>query len=282
MTAVTDTAFGTPAPRLRRYVRSYVGYRMSGHLPGTHIGMPSPYLTVIITIGEPLHMAKGSVAEQDATEWSTLASGISPVPCLIGHDGSQHGIQLALNPLGARALFGLPTAALGGWLVALDEILGADAREIRERVAAEDDWPSRFAVLDEVFERRADDYAMDPSLEHAWARLVGAGGRERVGDVADEIGWSRRHLTNKFAAEFGVTPKDSARIARFAASHDQLRRAEIPPLADVAVACGYYDQAHMAREWRELAGVPPSVWRANEVFAFVQDDDPGDVAHSLS
>ena len=153
--------------------------------------------------------------EQDATDWPSLASGISPVPCIIGHDGNQHGIQLALTPLGARALFGLPTAALGGWLIDLDDLLGPDAREIRDRVAEHDDWTARFAVLDEVFERRADDYAMDPSLEHAWARLVEAGGRERVGTVADEIGWSRRHLVNKFVAEFGVTPKDSARIARF-------------------------------------------------------------------
>ena len=266
MTAVTDASFRAPAPRLRRFVQSYVGYRMSGHPAGTHIGMPSPYLTVIITIGEPLHMARASVAAQDATDWPSLASGISPVPCLIGHDGNQHGIQLAVTPLGARALFGLPTAALGGWLVDLDELLGADAREIRERVAGQDDWASRFDILDEVFERRADDYVMDPVLVHAWSRLVGAGGQARVGDLADEIGWSRRHLTDKFAAEFGVTPKDSARIARFATSHDMLRRAEIPRLADVAASCGYYDQAHMAREWRDLAGVPPSVWRAREVL----------------
>ena len=125
-------------------------------------------------------------------------------------------------------------------------------------------------MLDDVFSRRADEFAMDPGLERAWGLLVGGGGRSRVADVADDVGWSRRHLVNKFAAEFGVTPKDSARIARFSASHAILRRTEIPSLAEIAVDCGYYDQAHMAREWRELAGMAPSVWRAKEVFAFVQ------------
>ncbi|MBY6365703.1 hypothetical protein HQ604_00785 [Rhodococcus corynebacterioides] len=43
---------------------------------------------------------------------------------------------------------------------------------------------------------------------------------------------------------------------------------ESPRLADVAARCGFYDQAHLAREWRALAGSAPSVWRRDEKFAF--------------
>ena len=46
-----------------------------------------------------------------------------------------------------------------------------------------------------------------------------------------------------------------------------------PPLADLAVAGGYYDQAHLAREFRGLAGCPPSRWLAEE-FRNVQGGDP--------
>lgn len=276
MTEVSDGAFALATPRLRQFVRGYTGYRMSGYAPGRHVGMPSPYLTVVITIGDPLLMAEATVPAQHTTEWTMLASGISPVPCTIAHDGSQHGVQVALTPLGARAIFGMPTAAIGGWLVDLEDILGSDARELRERVTGHRTWPERFAVLDDVFSRRADEFVMDPGLERAWRLLVGNGGRGRVADVASDVGWSRRHLVNKFAAEFGVTPKDSARIARFSLSHSLLRREQIPSLAEIAVGCGYYDQAHMAREWRDLAGMPPSVWRAQEVFPLVHDPIGGD------
>ena len=278
MTGVSDGASSLPTPRLRQFVRSYEGYRLSGFPAGTHIGMPSTSLTVIITIGDPLEIAEASQPEQHSTSWTTLASGLTVVPCTIAHDGNQHGIQVGLTPLGARAIFGMPTAELGAWMVELDDILGADARELRDRISSVHDWPQRFAVLDEILSRRADEFVLNPALEQAWSMLVGTDGQARVGDVADEIGWSRRHLVNQFTAEFGVTPKDSARIARFSAAHAILRRPEIPSLADVAARCGYYDQAHMARDWRDLAGMSPSKWRASEVFAFVQDPTTSDLA----
>ena len=280
MGSSSDGAFRLPAPKLRPYVRSYVGYFLAGYPPGQHIGMPSPYLTVIITIGDPLHIGVASHPAQGASRWTTLASGISPVPCTIVHNGYQHGIQLAVTPLGCRALFGMPTAELGSWMVDLDDVLGADARELSDRIAEHDNWGERFAVLDSVLGRRVGDAGIDPTVQRAWQLLVGSGGHRRVADVAGELGWSRRHLVSRFGAEFGVTPKDSARIARFDRAHQMLRPARIPALAEVAAACGYYDQAHMAREWRELAGVSPSRWRADEQFTFVQDSDHDVAAES--
>nr|WP_245207882.1 helix-turn-helix domain-containing protein [Rhodococcus gordoniae] len=90
--------------------------------------------------------------------------------------------------------------------------------------------------------------------------------------VADELGWSRRHLTNRCTAEFGLSPKEVARVARFDRSRKMLRADPTRRLADIAVVCGFYDQAHLARDWRDLAGVPPSRWLEDEVFPFVQDD----------
>ncbi|MCA1672997.1 MAG: helix-turn-helix domain-containing protein, partial [Actinobacteria bacterium] len=50
-----------------------------------------------------------------------------------------------------------------------------------------------------------------------------------------------------------------------------------PPLADVAARCGYYDQAHFTREWRDLAGCSPRTWLAEELPS-VQDTNPLDLA----
>ncbi|HEY5855778.1 MAG TPA: helix-turn-helix domain-containing protein [Aldersonia sp.] len=278
MAGVSDGAHRAPAPGLRRYLESYEGYRLAGFEPGVHVGMPSPYLTVIITIGDaPIELSAMSRPEQAPGCWTALASGITMRPCTIAHDGNQHGIQLSLTPLGARALLGVPTAELGSWVVSLDDVLGADARELRDRIDAPISWDERFDVLDEVFTRRVaalrPDRAdpIDGSLTRAWRMLVGGGGRAKVAEVAAEVGWSRRHLISRFQAEFGVSPKDSARIARFTESHARLRAAQMPPLAQVAAECGYYDQAHMARDWREFAGMSPSRWRADEKFAFVQE-----------
>ncbi|WP_280386182.1 helix-turn-helix domain-containing protein [Nocardia wallacei] len=280
MSGVSEGAAGLPDPRLRAFVRSYEGYLLRGFDPGTHIGMPGTDLTVIITIDEPLEIPVSPHPAQSAGRWETMASGLTVRPCAIAHRGFQHGIQLAVTPLGARALLGVPVAELGSWVIDLADLLGADARELRDRVSATSDWARRFEILDEILLRRLAESAIDPNLGRAWLLLTAGAGQARVAEVSTEIGWSRRHLGNRFLAEFGITPKDAARLARFESSHRLLRsavttayargRTEVS-IAAVAAAAGYYDQAHMAREWRELAGMPPSAWLAAEQFPFVQD-----------
>lgn len=269
MTGVSSGARRLATARLRPYVAAYDGYLMSGFDAGTHIGMPSPNLTVILSIDSKLEIADSP--RQGSCAFESLASGLSVDPVTIAHDGYQHGIQLSFTPAGARALFGIPTSALGDWMVDLAEVL-PDAQELMDRIAAESSWEARFGIVDEILCRSIFESEIDSTLEQAWRMLVG-NGAVRVGDVARDIGWSRRHLINRFTAEFGIGPKDSARIARFDRSHQVLRRTVVPPLAEVAARCGYYDQAHMARDWRDLAGLAPSQWRRNEKFAFVQDDD---------
>nr|WP_296778240.1 AraC family transcriptional regulator [Rhodococcus sp. (in: high G+C Gram-positive bacteria)] len=230
--------------------------------------MPSPNLTVIVSIDSRLEIADSP--RQGACSFGTLASGISAEPVTIAHDGNQHGIQLSFTPAGARALFGIPASALGDWMVDLAEVL-PDAAELADRVASRPDWNSRFDVVDEILGRCLREQEVEPTLSEAWRQLVENRGSVRVAEVARDIGWSRRHLINRYTAEFGVTPKDSARIARFHRSHQLVRRATMPRLSDVATTCGYYDQAHMARDWRDLAGASPTQWRREEKFAFVQD-----------
>jgi len=233
--------------------------------------MPSPYVTVILTLDEPIELAHSE--EHAPDRFDALASGLSTSPVLIVHQGAQHGIQLALTPAGARALLGVPTAALGSWAVDLEDVLGADYRELNDTVVAAPSWPQRFAILDRVLARRliADrGVGLDPRLAQAWRMLVSERAHP-VRAVADELGWSRRYLSGRFAAELGLTPKDVARVARFHRSRMLLRAAGPRRIADVAATSGYYDQAHLARDWRDLAGVPPSRWLADEVFPIVQD-----------
>ncbi|MFE3193388.1 helix-turn-helix domain-containing protein [Nocardia sp. NPDC059240] len=276
MAGVSEGASGVPDPRLRAYVHGYEGYLLRGFAPGTHIGMPGTGLTVIITIDEPIEVPVSPQSGQPGGRWDMLASGLTVRPAVIAHNGFQHGVQLSLTPQGCRALFGMPVAALGSWLVDLSDVLGPRAVELRERLSLLPDWPGRFAVIDEILLRQVDPVRWDAELAHAWTLLSGPDPAVRVGAVAEEIGWSRRHLGNRFTAELGITPKDAARLSRFGRSHRLLRDPLLPPLAEVAAVAGYYDQAHMAREWRELAGMPPSAWLEHEEFPFVQDRQPAD------
>ncbi|NUR73390.1 MAG: AraC family transcriptional regulator [Hamadaea sp.] len=262
---VAETADRLAPAYLRHAVGMYRGYHYSGQQPGVHRGLPSLGVTVVISLDAPTLVALD--AGEPALGYASLASGMTVGPAYIPHDGSQYGVQLELTPAGARDLLGLPAAPLAAAVVPLPDLLGPDARELIDRLAAAPDWPRRFDVLDEILTRRLDRAPRrDPAAEvaQAWDILVAQQGVVRVEQLAKAVGWSRRHLSARFAAEFGVSPKDAARIARFDRSHRLLRADRKLSLADISARCGYYDQPHLDREWRALAGAAPTTWLAEE------------------
>src|SRR6516225_7088394 len=130
-----------PGEALRPFVAWCTGYRQAGIGPAVHRGLPSPWLTMIITLDEPLVIARHPDPRQPASKHDVLLGGLHTSPALITHEGSQSGIQFALTPLGARALLGMPAAELAGIDVDAADVLGARADELRERVLAQPDWP---------------------------------------------------------------------------------------------------------------------------------------------
>jgi transcriptional regulator GlxA family with amidase domain len=105
---------------------------------------------------------------------------------------------------------------------------------------------------------------------------VASGGCVDIGHVAREVGWSRRHLGERFHREVGLAPKPTARLVRFDRAKSLLkRRAGAGTVADVAAATGYADQAHFTREFRALAGSTPTRWLAEELPSVQDAEDLG-------
>jgi len=278
---IDESVRGYPAPPLRPYVAWYSGYRQRGVPPATHRGLPSPYLTLILTLDDPLVLAGHPDPRQQPGSYLLLLGGLHTSPALVTHDGRQSGVQIALSPLGARALLGLPAGELSGLDLHADDVLGPDIVQAHEALQSAADWPARFAALDAWLLRRAAKLEARPlarEVGHAWQLLLRTGGAAPVACVAHEIGWSPRRLLGRFSDEIGLSPKAAARVIRFDRARRTLAARVMAAgpggpgscpgpglgLADLAVACGYFDQAHLDREFRALAGCPPVRWVAEE------------------
>jgi AraC-like DNA-binding protein len=262
---IDESVHGRAAVPLARHVAWYSGYRQQGVPAGRHRGLPSPYLTLIFTLDDPLVVAGHPDPRQPPGTFLTLLGGLHTTPALITHDGRQSGVQVALSPLGARALCGLPAGELADLDVQADAVLGGAAFETQERMQAARTWQERFTVIDRLLLRRlADtDHRPAPELVRAWDLLLRSGGSISVSALAEEVGWSERRLSGRFRTEIGLSPKAVARVVRF----DRARRLYVASpgsLADLAARTGYFDQAHLAREFRALAGCSPSRWLAEE------------------
>jgi AraC-like DNA-binding protein len=270
---VFDWAPGRPAPAPRPFIGWYIGYRQTGAAPGTHRGLPSPYLTLIVTIDEPMEIAFHPDPAQRPGRFDTIVGGLHASPAMIRHPGRQSGVQIGLSPLGARTLLGLPAGELANLDVEADAVLGPIAVKLRECVQASDTWPERFAAVDGVLLDRLRALSLRPELPaavgYAWRRLLDTAGAVGVGELVGEIGWSSRHLSNRFHTEIGLTPKEAARVIRFDRARRQIAARPDRPLSDLAADCGYYDQSHLDRDFRQFAGCSPTRWIAEE-FRIVQ------------
>jgi len=248
-------------------VTRYIGYAQEDVTLAVHRGLPSRHVTLVISLEGPVRYA-GAGALQSAV------GGLHTKPALITQDRVQRGVQLELDPLGVRTLLGVPAAELAGRTVDLADFGGELAR-LPHRLAEADGWPARFAILDEVLAARAvTPVGASPELERAWRQLRRSGGALRVGTLADEVGWSTRHLGERFRTELGLAPKQAARVLRFERAVRLLRTGH-RELAAVAYAAGFYDQAHLSNEWRALAGCSPRTWMAEELpFLHAEGPEP--------
>ncbi|WP_296371201.1 MULTISPECIES: helix-turn-helix domain-containing protein [unclassified Pseudonocardia] len=251
-----------PAPAVRPWVATYTGYRMEAGPPGVHIGVPSPHLTFLLCLDGAIQMVGDTPGR-----FGAMVAGLHDVPDRIAQGEAQTGIQLRLTWRGARALFGTRAGDLAADIVDLDALPGRCAAPLLDRLACAPTWPERFAVLDAeltaLAARGRGDRGVRPEVGYAWDRLEETGGNLRIADLAAEVGWSRRHLAEHFRAETGLAPKAAARVMRFERACDRLRSPARPSLAAVAADGGYVDQAHLSRDFRDLAGQTATAWLAD-------------------
>ena len=247
-------ARGRPHPALRPFLRSYDGYWDTTAALSRMRTVPTRTVVMIINLGAPLHLTLPASGGR-GREHGSFTAGMHDGHGQYVSTGPQRGIQLDLTPLGAYTLLGVPLDTLTNTAVELPDLLGRDARTLLERLAATPSWGERFDLLDACLLRRLDTGPVpDPEVARAW-RLLNRDVTMTVADLAADVGWSRRHLTDRFRAQTGLTPKVMARVLRFRRAVDLLSGGARP--AEAATAAGYYDQAHLNREFRALAGCTP-------------------------
>ena len=264
--SATFTA-GTPHPSLRGVVLRYEGYEERTTRPVTMRQLPCTFVPVIIDLDAGWTVTH----EQRPLRLGSFIAGITDGPVLVGHDGSARCLQVDLTALGARRLVGVPMSELANRTVPIDDVLGRFGRFLVQRIGEAPDWPSRFALLDDALRTRlAEAPPVDPGVAWSLRRIRESDGAAAIGDLADELGWSHRRLIARYRDTVGLPPKLVARIVRFEGLTAQLAVRPAIDWACAATACGYFDQAHLAREVRELAHITPTELRAQTVNS-VQD-----------
>jgi AraC-like DNA-binding protein len=164
-----------------------------------------------------------------------------------------HAIGIRFTPTGARKWLGAPL------IECTDKIQGFDQVDVRVAAAIRDAvhdsgtlQPSLKALESALRQTRKPRWSAPAAVEHAVQVALDRKGRVRVETLASSARLGIRQLERQFLDTVGLSPKRFIKTARFQHAL-QLLREDIPP-AEVAVACGFADQAHLAREFRSVAG----------------------------
>jgi AraC-like DNA-binding protein len=225
-------------------------------------------LVVPLLIGFDAPFAIALGRDPDPSDrYQSFAAGLTMRPALIRSLGQAACIQVNFTPLGARAFFGPRLADMTEQIVPLEDLGDGAITSLRQRLGETPQVAARLGLV-EAFVAERLRRASPPAgpIRAAYGAILARDGQLRSGALAAAVGWSRKHFTRRFTAEFGIGPKDVARIARFTAAARMARSAEPPGWAEIAAATGFADQAHLSREFKALSDRSPTDWLHQAAF----------------
>ena len=164
------------------------------------------------------------------------------------------------RPGGAVPFLRMPACELHGEHVPLDTLWGAAAAEMRERVLEADTPEAKLRVLEAVLLERA---ARRLDRHKAVAFALGQfqlAACPTVVQVSEQIGLSQRRFIQIFREEVGLTPKLYHRVRRFQHVLQRIHQGQRVVWTDVALDCGYFDQAHFVHDFRAFSGLNPTAY----------------------
>jgi AraC-like DNA-binding protein len=193
---------------------------------------------------------------------------------------AQQGSSLVIIrfwPGGAGPFVRMPADELSDHVVALSDVFGGEASLLREMLLEADTVGARMAAVERWLLRKGGSHLEQPALARFLSRRLSADGNPTIAELAESVGYTERHVRSLVKQSIGVAPKRYARIRRFQRVLSHLKRDAAPteadlmllsgPLpepdwADVAQAHHYFDQSHLARDFREFTGMTPGAYVA--------------------
>lgn len=257
-----------PLPGLARFIERI--WTLEGHaetLAGEpQVVLPDGRPELIFHFGDPFERVDDSDTGAIRTvQPRLLFAGQLTRQLVLQPTGRIGVLGLRFHPFGAATLFSRPQNQLAGTTLAVEDLSAGLAERLEPILCSSPGGPPTLdaaaVVAQEVLTSLIDDSRLDPRLADAVREIEGSHGLVSIDRVAEHVGMTRRHMERQFRQVVGMTPKRLARIARFQRAVRFLEGeddAGRPGGAITAAACGYADQAHFIRDFKDLAGCPPT------------------------
>ena len=238
-----------PPPALREYVECF--WTRGGPPPNTTQSiLPDGCIDIVLTY---------SSADSGESPSATLAVGTMTRPLTVeAHEGAAF-VGARFWPGRALPFLGVPAAAITDLRVDVGDLWprrGESLAKIRQNELGV--WRSAFERV--LLRRLESARPIDVTVDAALGAILRAGGNLSIASLAPTLGITRQHLARAFALHVGVPPKMFARVTRVRRVLAKARVATRVDWTALALDAGFYDQAHLSGEIREITGRSPTAW----------------------
>jgi AraC-like DNA-binding protein len=234
-----------PPPPLSEFVDRFWSYRCDASVRVRERALPAGTMELVIDLRNDRRRP--------------LVYGAHSEPYVVDAADAVSSVGVHFKPGGAFPFLNLPAGELHNTHVALESLWGSQADALHERLLEAETPAAKFRVLEQALLAQAvRPLTRHPAVAFALGEFQGGARAPMVGDVIDRVGLSARTFIRLFTGEVGLTPKLFCRLRRFQQVLRLARRGQPIVWADIALDCGYYDQAHLIHDFRAFSGFTPT------------------------
>ena len=220
--------------------------------------LPRASSLLLINVGPPQYMVLQGPPERRVPFADIWYSGISDTAIDTEAPLGSAVVGVAFSAIGAATLLQLPPRLTANQTGSFESLIGIEARSLHQRLLETPDAVGRLLCVEDFLLRRClSGRGIHPLVNWASQWLAASGGRIATRELVRESGYSRKHLATLFKEHIGLVPKTVARIHRFQSVLNTISANARPDWCQLALNAGYYDQAHMINEFRDLSGLTP-------------------------
>jgi len=173
-----------------------------------------------------------------------------------GVNSSMMVVRLSIGA--AQTLFKMPLSELTDQVIDADLLLGSAFSDLRNTIMEAVKPKQKIAVMEDFLLKACGrDFQLPPVLQFAFAKLVNEPHQQAIQQLVQKAGYSHKHLISLFRKYAGITPKELMKVMRFQKVIFEIEKNAMVDWTRLALDCGYYDQAHFIKEFRQFSGFNP-------------------------
>jgi AraC-like DNA-binding protein len=250
-----------PSPPLSASVKAFYFSEGEASLQTKERRLPDGRVALVINLGhEMLRVSHREQADQFQSFHGGVLCGAHSQFSVLDTTTLVTTMYVCFKPGGVRPL---PATELTNQVVDLSHVFGTAAFDLREQLQAAQTDDDRVRILEcFLLARLAWEQAPHPAVTFALASFQAGHKQHSISEVTAQLGLSPKRFIKLFEEDVGLTPKVFCRLLRFQEALQRITRGQPARWADLALSCGYFDQAHFIHDFQGFTGLTPSAYLA--------------------